>query len=124
MKKFFACLMLFAWVVPAVYAAELEPVGTPLRKLQRGFLNIALSPIELLYNIKKENKVESFPPGWFLGIGKGSMAMVGRAVVGAAEIVSFPVASPAGYQPILNPEFPWQLLDGLDPTKSVFPKTT
>lgn len=121
--RFGAAFLVLVLACPLAQAASLEPGGTPLRKLQRGFLNAALSPIELLYAIRKENQKDSFPPGWLIGIGKGSLATVGRAAVGLLEIVSFPFEMPKDYQPIVNPEFAWQKLDEFE-TKTEKPSVT
>ncbi len=110
-SKILLLIMAISCLNSPAFAASLEPGGTPLRKLQRGFLNAAFSPIELLYSIKKENQQESFPPGWALGIGKGSFATVERASVGIFEILTFPFQMPEDYQPLIQPEFAWQKLD-------------
>jgi putative exosortase-associated protein (TIGR04073 family) len=93
-----------------VQAAEIENEGTMLRKLQRGFLNIALSPIEVSNELSKEKRSDTFPPSWVAGLGRGACFMVGRALTGAYEMVTFPVPYPANYRPILKPEFAWQHL--------------
>ena len=104
-------LVLFVLLSSAeLFAADLEPAGTPLRKLQRGFLNIVLSPIEISHEWSKEKARDTMPPSWILGGARGAFYMVGRIVAGAAEIVTFPLPVPAGYSPILEPEFPWQNL--------------
>lgn len=92
-------------------ASEIEPNGTSWRKAQRGLLNIALSPIEISNELAKEIKNDTFPPSWVAGIGRGTAFMVGRALVGAYELVTFPIPYPAAnYEPILSPEFAWEHL--------------
>ena len=112
MKKTAAFLILFvsAFSFP-LPAAEIEPEGTALRKLQRGFVNMALSPFEISTELAKEKKRDTFPPSWVLGTGRGAFYMIGRALTGVYEIVTFPLPLPAGYTPILQPEFPWQHLE-------------
>lgn len=94
----------------SLQAAEIEADGTPLRKLQRGFLNVALSPIEISNELAKEKKNDTLPPSWVAGLGRGAAFTVGRALVGVYEMVTFPLALPADYRPILQPEFTWQHL--------------
>ena len=89
--------------------AEIQADGTPLRKLQRGFLNVALSPFEISSELSKEVRNDTFPPSWVAGLGRGCFYTVGRALVGVYEMVSFPIPCPANYKPVLQPEFPWQL---------------
>ena len=119
MKKSFtlliAILALFAFSLPLMAAeAEIQGEGTPQRKLQRGFLNIALSPIEISNELSKEVRNDTFPPSWVAGLGRGSAYAVGRALVGVYEIVTFPIPYPAHYKPVLQPEFEWQHLPSSD----------
>ncbi len=111
MKKTAVFLTLLFSLIPLSYATEIQPEGTALRKLQRGFLNAALSPTEITTELAKEKKRDTFPPSWMLGIVRGAFYTVGRVVVGAYEIVTFPFPLPAGYAPIVQPEFPWQHFD-------------
>ncbi len=102
----FACPLIAAEVVPE---AEIQGEGTPLRKLQRGFLNVALSPFEISNELSKEVRNDTLPPSWVAGLGRGAFYTVGRALVGVYEMVSFAIPYPANYKPVLQPEFPWQL---------------
>ena len=103
-----AVILLVGIFTASAYAADLAQPGTPARKLQRGFLNIVLSPFELSAQLAKEKKTDKIPASWFEGLGRGSLYMVGRAVVGVEEILTFPISAPANYGPILQPEFPWE----------------
>lgn len=91
-------------------AAEIEPTGTMSRKLQRGFLNIALSPFEISHGIVESQPFDTALPTWIAGTIKGSFKAVGRALTGGYELVTFPIPLPAHYEPILQPEFAWDLL--------------
>jgi putative exosortase-associated protein (TIGR04073 family) len=108
-----ALLVLLAFSLPAMAAVapevEIQGEGTPQRKLQRGFLNVALSPFELSNELSKEVRNDTMPPSWVAGLGRGSIYTVGRALVGVYEMVTFPIPYPAKYKPVLSPEFPWQL---------------
>ena len=101
--------LLFLFPCFSLPAAEIEPKGTMLRKLQRGAVNVLLSPIEIAVELAKVKNCDTFPPSWALGASRGSFYMIGRIVTGAYEIVTFPFPLPAGYAPILEPEFPWEL---------------
>lgn len=111
----YTTLLLFL-AVPAVFASELcpgEPAkiaaeGSPIRKLQRGFLNIALCPIDISTECQKEQTRETFPPSWFSAFGRGSLYAGGRALTGVYEMLTFFIPYPANYEPVLYPEFPWQ----------------
>lgn len=102
--------LLFFFAIPILRAAEIAPEGTPVRKLQRGFLNIALSPIEISRELDSEKKVDSFVPSWFSGIGRGSFYAVGRALAGVYDMLTFFAPVPAGYEPLVSPEFAWEHL--------------
>ena len=106
-------VVLLAFAV-SLRAAEIENEGTPQRKLQRGFLNVALSPLEISNELAKEKKNDTFPPSWLTGAGRGMAFMMGRALVGVYELVTFPVPYPANYKPVLSPEFAWEHLPSSD----------
>jgi putative exosortase-associated protein (TIGR04073 family) len=78
------------------------------RKLGRGVASIVYGMLEVPGNMVQEGKVNGplygATVGFFLGAGK----MVARIPVGFYEVVTAPFAVPAGYEPILEPEFPWQ----------------
>lgn len=115
-KTLVALLLLLAFSLPLMAAeAEIQGEGTMQRKLQRGFLNVALSPIEISNELSKEVRNDTLPPSWFAGLGRGSIYAVGRALVGAYEIVTFAIPYPAHYKPVLQPEFAWQHLPPSDP---------
>jgi len=115
LKIFSVVLVALIGAAPLLQAVEIEAQGTPLRKLQRGFLNIALSPIEISNELAKEKRNETVPPSWVAGLGRGVALTAGRALIGVYEMVTFPFALPAGYKPVLQPEFPW---DNLSKTES------
>ncbi|MBI3316779.1 MAG: exosortase system-associated protein, TIGR04073 family [Candidatus Omnitrophica bacterium] len=90
------------------FAAEMESPGTPLRKLQRGFLNIALSPMDISHEIRRDQKRDDIIPGWATGLGRGACFAAGRALAGVYEMLSFPIPFPANYEPVVTPEFVWE----------------
>lgn len=108
-RTMIAFLMLLSVSFPLTAGeAEIQGEGTPLRKLQRGFLNVALSPIEISTELSKEVRNDTLPPSWFVGLGRGSIYAVGRTLVGIYEMVTFPLPCPTNFKPVLQPEFEWQ----------------
>ncbi len=106
-----ALIALFAVSSPLMAEeAEIQGEGTPMRKLQRGFLNVALSPVEISNELSKEVRKDTMPPSWIAGLGRGSFYAVGRALTGIYEMVTFPLPYPANFKPVLQPEFEWQHL--------------
>ena len=94
--------------LPAAQAAELESPSTALRKLQRGFLNIALSPLEIVHALSQDKTKERVIPTWAAGLLRGGAFAAGRAAAGVYEMVTFPFPLPSGYEPVLYPEFTWE----------------
>jgi putative exosortase-associated protein (TIGR04073 family) len=95
-------------------AAELAEPGTPARKLQRGFLNITLSPVEISNEIVKLQKADTALPSWTVGMIKGTFKALGRSVAGAYEILTAPFPVPAHYEPVVKPELTWDYLKPVD----------
>lgn len=111
MKKAVFFLLSVLLISPAFGIAAdsgLEPPATPLRKLQRGFLNMALSPMEIAYALSEEKRVDSFIPTWMTNAGKGTIFAAGRALTGVYEMVTFPLPFPADYEPVVYPEYAWE----------------
>ncbi|MDP3921547.1 MAG: exosortase system-associated protein, TIGR04073 family [Candidatus Omnitrophota bacterium] len=113
-RTFILTLVILCGVVGQALAGGIAPEGTVARKIQRGFLNIVFSPIEVSHELHKEKKVESFVPSWFSGVGRGGAFMIGRVLTGIYEIVTAPFPMPANYEPVLYPEFPWEHFDSVE----------
>lgn len=109
-KKLLLLLAVFS-LVQSSFAAELEEAG-PLRKLQRGFVNVALSPMELSNELatEKHENADQMPPSWMTGTVRGIAFMAGRALAGVYDIATFPLPLPKEYRPLIEPEFPWDHL--------------
>ena len=101
--------ILAALLQPA-FAAEIEPEGTALRKLQRGFLNMALSPMEASHEMEKTKMKDAIIPTEAIGLWNGLFHTFQRMIVGVYEVATFPIPLPAHYNPVLQPEFAWQYL--------------
>ncbi len=97
--------MLFCgWSFPLQAAPSMEPKGTAMRKLQRGVINIVLSPIEISHELHKDKTKEEYFPTWITGLLRGICYAGGRALSGVYDIVTFPLAVPSGYEPLVYPE--------------------
>lgn len=77
-----------------------------VRKLGRGFANLATGWIETIHQpiITKEqgSGISGEVNGFFYGSLKGFAYFIGRTVVGAYEIVTFPLPP---YKPVIEPEY-------------------
>jgi putative exosortase-associated protein (TIGR04073 family) len=84
---------------------------SPGHKLGRGACNLAFGIMELPAQMVAEGRHGG--PLWALSLGfaKGVGRFVTRELVGVYEIVTFPAPVPRGYQPILSPEYPCDLIE-------------
>ncbi len=77
----------------------------PAKKLARGLGNVLTGWIELPKNIY-DTSVEDNPlSGLTIGLAKGVGMTIVRTGAGIYETVTFPFPIPAGYEPVLEPEF-------------------
>ncbi len=77
-----------------------SPAGaqTAPRKFGRGLAGMTTSVLEVPGNIVAESRARGYGEGIPLGFAKG-----------LGMIIPFPL--PAGYEPILSPEFPWSYFE-------------
>jgi putative exosortase-associated protein (TIGR04073 family) len=77
------------------------------RKFGRGFAAMTTAFLEVPGNMVAETRARGAGEGIPLGFAKGLGMIVPRELVGVWEVISAPFPVPAGYRPILQPEFPW-----------------
>ena len=100
---------------PASAAATRRPFD-PVRKLGRGLANVTLGLLELPFRISVVYEGHGVGAAAFWGSLAGIQAAVTRMVVGAVEVVTFPLPLPrVGYGPIVEPEF---LLNPKEPVET------
>jgi putative exosortase-associated protein (TIGR04073 family) len=89
------------------------PAGaqTAPRKLGRGLAAMTGGFLELPGNMVAETEARGPAEGIPLGFAKGLGMIVTRELVGVHEFVTAPLPIPAGYRPIIQPEFPWEYFD-------------
>ena len=103
----------------AVFAAALFFAATPAaaqrydaaRKFGRGLAGMTTCFLELPGNIVKTSRERGVGWGVTLGFVEGLGRLVVRPLVGVYEFVTAPFPVPAGYKPILEPEFPWDYFE-------------
>jgi putative exosortase-associated protein (TIGR04073 family) len=78
--------------------------GRGLAAMTTGFLEI---PGNMVVLSREQGPAMGVPLGFALGLGK----LVVRELVGVYEFISAPFEAPAGFQPIIEPEFPWDYFD-------------
>ena len=103
-----ACLALLALLVAAAPAGA----QTAARKAGRGLAGMTAAFLEVPGNVVAGARDQGGVEGPLLGFAKGLGMIVPRVLVGVYELLSAPFPAPAGYRPILEPEFPWDYFDG------------
>ncbi len=81
------------------------------KKFSRGAANFSLGWIEVPKQIARVSTRSGWVPGLVLGPIQGLGMFVARTVAGAYEVLTFPAPVPLRYQPMIEPEFVWDLDD-------------
>jgi putative exosortase-associated protein (TIGR04073 family) len=103
---------LLAVAILLLVSAHPAAAQTAMRKAGRGLANMTTSFLEVPGQMVKETNAQGAGVGIPLGFAKGLGMIVPRVLVGVYELLSAPFPAPAGYRPIINPEFPWDYFDG------------
>ena len=99
MKNRSCFLIAFSLLMAA--GAYAEYANQICQKLGRGVADVISLPIEIGVSINETCDNKGPVAGWTYGVVQGVYNGVERAVVGAYEIVSFPIPQ----EPIMDPEF-------------------
>ena len=84
---------------------------TPARKVGRGFANTTLGFLAIPGQMTVQTRERGAAAGLPIGFGLGLGWFVASELIGVWEILTSPFEFPAGYKPILEPEFPWQYFE-------------
>jgi len=111
-SKLIAICTTVAIVMPvAVLAAPPAEAQTAARKFGRGLAGMTCSFLEIPGNMvevgRRDGPVMGVTVGFAIGVGK----LVARTLIGAYEFLTAPFEAPPGFEPILEPEFPWSYFD-------------
>jgi len=74
----------------------------PITKFSRGACNLATFHFEIFEQSRRVKNTDGWLAGMTYGLGKGIAMSVVRALVGAYEVVTFPIPYPVNYEPILK----------------------
>jgi putative exosortase-associated protein (TIGR04073 family) len=111
-------IRMYALAVVAVLAVVTLPNAyahkatshTSAQKFGRGLAAMTTGFLEIPGNIVKETKAKG-AIGFPIGLATGLGMTVTRELVGVYEFISAPFPVPAGFQPILQPEYPWDYFE-------------
>jgi len=105
--------LLVAGIVMALLlpGAALAAEQSAARKAGRGLAGMTCGFLELPGNIYQESRERGYAWGFTLGFAEGLGRIVVRELVGVYEFVTAPFPLPAGFKPIIEPEFPWSYFD-------------
>jgi putative exosortase-associated protein (TIGR04073 family) len=81
------------------------------RKFGRGLAGMTCGFLELPGNVVETTEKQGIGYGLTIGVAKGLGMIVARELIGVYEFVTAPFPAPAGYKPILQPEYPWGYFD-------------
>ena len=100
-------LTLAAYIALISLAAPDAHAQSAARKFGRGLAGMTCGFLELPGNLVQETRKQG-AVGVPIGLAYGVGMIVVRELVGVYEFVTAPFPVPAGFQPILRPEFPWE----------------
>jgi putative exosortase-associated protein (TIGR04073 family) len=98
--------MMIAVAALAIGMTTEASAHTAAQKFGRGLAGMTCGFLEIPGNIVKETRAQG-GVGVPIGLGKGLGMFVARELIGVYEFISAPFPAPAGYRPILSPEYPW-----------------
>jgi putative exosortase-associated protein (TIGR04073 family) len=104
-----ACLAAAALLLAAAPAHAAHQ--TAARKFGRGLAAMTCGFLEIPGNVVQTTRERGPAWGATLGFVQGLGRVVVRELVGVYEFVTAPFPVPPGYQPIIQPEFPWDYFD-------------
>ena len=81
---------------------------TATRKFGRGLAGLTLGILELPGNMAQEWRNDGPLSGLTVGFVMGLVKVPARTLVGTYELLTGPFPLPAGYEPMLTPEYPWE----------------
>lgn len=99
-----AALALLILLMPSTASAA---EYTAARKVGRGLAALTTGFLEVPGNIVQVGRQRGYGWGFTWGTAMGLGKIVPRTLVGVWETLTAPFELPAGYRPIMQPEFPW-----------------
>lgn len=104
-------IRILAAAVVVLALSSTASAQTAPQKFLRGLAGMTTAFLEVPGNIVYETGEHGPAVGIPLGFAKGLGMIVPRVLVGVWEFVSAPFPVPAGYAPLLQPEYPWSYFE-------------
>lgn len=105
-SQFILAVGLAVVILPAAVEAQ-----SGERKFGRGLAAMTTAFLEVPGNMVAESEKRGEATGLPVGFAIGCGMIVPRVLVGVYEFLTAPFPAPAGYRPLLQPEFPWGHFD-------------
>ena len=93
-------------------SAAAEPEYTAADKFRRGAISLAYGVLEIPAGVIEQSRKDGFFRGAPIGLVDGVGRFVVRTLTGAYEVLTAPFEVPAGFKPLMKPEFVWDLFEG------------
>lgn len=97
-------LLLVGIILSALFSLSAYAQNAP-RKLGRGLANIATGWLELPLEIGRKTADKGEIAGIFVAPFTGFFKALGRTLAGVYDVATFIIPLPAGYKPLIEPEF-------------------
>lgn len=94
----------FLVLLTCLFLARPAIADDPSIKLSRGVVNVVSSPVEIILSIGKVMEEKDPLTAAIAGSIHGVFRMLGRALSGVYDVVTFPVPIPANYDSLIEPE--------------------
>jgi len=102
--KMILAVMVVGLLAPRADAADMQ-AGKAMGKLGRGCVNLLTGWVEVPKRISETAQDQGTAAGLTWGLLRGIGYGFVRTAAGVYEIVTFPVAAPPDYAPVIDPEY-------------------
>ncbi len=100
--KIFICLVIAMSLIVSPCFAQTDSGNNPGTKLMSGVMNLGSAILELPKTMVSVSQDKNAAIGLTVGTLEGVAGVLLKALVGVYEVVTFPIAVPAGYEPVLQ----------------------
>lgn len=106
-------VFVFTLIASLVFVPATASADSAARKVGRGLANLGLGILAIPGEMVKETQESGPARGLTLGFAMGLGMVVVREVLGVYEVLTCPFEVPENFEPIIDPEFPWDYFSGM-----------